>query len=132
VEGNILLVRGKVRVKGDEVQLVCDQVQQHQLPETEPSIPPRTHRLKVTLNQTEIEQDDLKRLHQILDIIIEYPGQDEVSLAIATEDGVVNLEMPNITANCCSELRHRLLSLVPEEGLTEEYQAHESLSNLTK
>jgi hypothetical protein len=55
-----------------------------------------------------------------LNIIREYPGQDEVYLTIATKEGTLNLEMPNITTNYCTELRQELLSLARGKLIVEE------------
>ena len=128
VEGNILLVQGRVRARQEGVQLVCQQVHQYR-PEAgvgeglvpslaEPS--PKGRQLLITIAQTENEQEDLARLYRLLDIIRHYPGQDEVCLAIATSEGLVNLEMPNVTINYCPELHQKLTEIVGEEGLTVE------------
>jgi len=125
-EGNVLLIQGKVRARQEGVQLVCQQVHQYR-PEAgveeglvpapaEPS--PRGKQLLITIAQTENEQEDLARLHHLLDIIRHYPGQDEVCLAIATSEGLVNLEMPNVATNYCPELHRELMEIVGEEGLT--------------
>jgi len=125
-EGNVLLIQGKVRARQEGVQLVCQQVHQYR-PEAgveeglvsspaEPS--PRGKQLLITIAQTENEQEDLARLHRLLDIIRHYPGQDEVCLAIATSEGLVNLEMPNVATNYCPELHRELMEIVGEEGLT--------------
>ncbi len=118
-EGNILLVRGRVRARGEGVQLVCDWVRPYQPEKAEPIDVPlkKARRLLITLTQTDNEQDDLAKLRRVLETIQGYPGEDEVSLAIATNEGIVNLEMPAITANCCPELQHQLAELIGEGRL---------------
>jgi len=126
VEGNILLVQGRVRTRQEGVQLVCQQVRQYHPVEeglipslVEPEIPPpRGGRLLITIAQTEDEEEDLARLYRILDIIKRYPGPNEVCLAITTSEGLVNLEMPNVATNYCPELHQQLTELVGEEGIT--------------
>jgi len=133
LEGNTLLVQGKVRIRQDEVQLVCESVQQYRPGETgegageelvegdesqaaEASEVKRT-KLLVTIWQTENEKEDLERFHRFLDIVKAYPGDDEVFLTVASGDGQVNLEMPNITAGYCPELHLELVGLVGQEGV---------------
>jgi DNA polymerase-3 subunit alpha len=122
-EENILLVRGKVKVRGDGVQLVCEDVRQHRPGIVEPipeAPPPKAHQLLITINQTENEQDDLAQFHRILDIIKGYLGQDKVRFAITTNEGVINLEMPNFTTGYCPELHQQLVELIGEKGLSVE------------
>ncbi|HJX69571.1 MAG TPA: DNA polymerase III subunit alpha, partial [Dehalococcoidia bacterium] len=144
VEGNILLIRGRVRAREEVVQLVCEQVRQYN-PEApvgeeltpsrlreqvgeglvpsriEPEVPPPRQvgevRLLITIAQTADEPDDLARLHRILDLLRRYPGEDKVRLAIATSEGLVNLEMPNLTTSFCPELQQRLVGLTGEGTL---------------
>jgi DNA polymerase-3 subunit alpha len=122
VEGNILLVQGKVRAKQEGVQLVCDQV--HQYPsEVTASIPEtaaKASRVLITLVQTEDEKEDRARLYRLLDIIKRYPGRDEVHLSIATQQGLVNLEMPNVTTRYCPEMHQQLIEQTGEGGVTVE------------
>jgi len=132
VEGNTLLIQGKVRVRRDEVQLVCESVQQYrpdadgevgeeaikeaELPAAE-ELQVRKTRLLVTIRQTENEKEDLERFYRLLDIVKAYPGDDEVLLTVATGDGRVSLEMPNMTAGYCPDLHRELTSVVGEGGI---------------
>ncbi len=129
VEGNMLLVQGRVRVRQEEVQVVCDQVrlyrpeeteQEEEREEEEPVVdiaPPRKGKLRIIIAETENEQEDLERFRRLVDAFKRYPGQDEVLLTIATAEGLVSLEMPNVTTDCCAELQQELLGLVGEGGL---------------
>jgi len=131
VEWNTLQVQGKVRIRGERVQLVCEEVHQYH-PEAsvgdelsscqiDPEAnSPKGTRLLIRLSQTEDEQDDRIRLHHILDILQLYPGEDEVRFSIATFEGLVNIEMPHITISYCPELHQRLRELTGEDELTAE------------
>ncbi len=128
VEGNLLLVQGRVRARQEGVQLVCQQVHQYR-PEAgveeglapSPAEPlPGGKRMLISIAQTESEQEDLARLYRLLDIMRHYPGQDEVELAIATSEGLVKLELPNVATDYCPELHRELAEIVGEEGLTVE------------
>ncbi len=137
-EGNILLVEGKVRLRDDRVQLNCDHVRHYQ-PETtqaeavvtaQPSeapvvakkvtteaAPAEAHRLVIRISQTDDEARDIAYLHRLLDILRDFPGQDEVSLRVANEEKVINLKLPNVYTNYCPELHRRLVEMVGEDGL---------------
>jgi len=134
VEGNMLLVQGKVRVRQEEVQVVCDQVRQYRPEEAEPEqeegrerlekersvmdfAPPQKSKLRVRIAQTENESEDLERFRCLMDVFKRYPGRDEVVLTIATAEGLVSLEMPNVTTGCCPGLQRELLGLLGEGGL---------------
>ncbi len=134
-EGNILLVEGKVRVRDDRVQLNCDSVRVYQLEaaqvEEAPSIqsaeapaadkkttaPPESRRLVISMSQTSDEAGDIASLHKLLDILGDFPGQDEVSLRVSNEDRIINLKLSSIYTNYCPELHQRLAELVGDEGI---------------
>jgi DNA polymerase-3 subunit alpha len=137
-EGNILLVTGKVKVREDEVQLVCDSVRYYQ-PEAARSeavqpeekaatalveatavaeaAPTSINRLVVSLTETGDEASDIASLNMLIDILREFPGEDEVKLRVINEHKVVNLRLPNACANYCPELHQRLAGLVGENGV---------------
>ena len=122
VEGNSLLIQGKVKTKNEEVQLVCEQVQQCQPEEDKPSevSPQPASCLLVTLAQTTDTQKDVEQLYKVVDLIREYPGEDKVSLAIITENGTVNMEIPGLTTHSCPELVQQLQQVVPQGTVVEQ------------
>ena len=71
----------------------------------------------ITIAQTENKEEDLARLQHILDVIRNYPGEDEVSLAVTSGTGQVKMEMPHFSTGYCPELHQQLAGLVGEEGL---------------
>jgi len=125
-EGKVLLVQGKVRLRGDRVELACEMVRQHQ-PEP-PSIPDRgqeeptskKRKLLITIAQTSDPGADVARLREVFDLLKRYQGEDTVSLAIIESDGVVNLEVPNMTTGYRPELHQQLINLVGEGGVAVE------------
>jgi len=136
-EGNILLVEGKVRLRDDRVQLNCDRVRRYQ-PEAaeveavvtaEPgeapvsaeealdnTAPAESRRLVISISQTSDEARDITCLDRLLDILRDFPGQDEVSLRVTSEGKVINLRLSNIYITYCPELHQRLVELVGEDG----------------
>jgi DNA polymerase-3 subunit alpha len=127
-EGNVLLIRGKVRARGDEIELIGEEVYQYQTEfgggsvsnfepdweEIKTEVPPpplKERQLIISLVQTEDESADRQRLSRLMEIIHSYPGDDRVSLAIITDEGVVNLEMPRLSTNYCPQLEQALTEL---------------------
>ncbi len=110
-EGKILLVQGRVRARGDRLGLICDGVKSYEMAEA-----PRRS-LLIRIAQTSDEGEDIARLHQVFDLLKLYKGEDEVHLAILERDGVVNLELPELTTGYCPELHRLLTALVGEDGV---------------
>jgi len=114
-EGNILTIKGLVKVRDGEVQLNCQEamllpVRQEVLKE-----PQRRH-VMIDINQSGDAEKDIEHLHKIMDILKSYPGQDRVSLAVVSEDEVTNLEIPETTINYCPELAGELSGIVGESN----------------
>jgi DNA polymerase III alpha subunit len=119
IEGNILLIQGKVRARNDGAQLICDQVRQYEpgkeKPPPEPL--PKRRRLLVTIAQTDNEQEDLNRLTRTVETLKSYPGKDEVTLTVVSGTERVRLDLPNVTVTYGPELHQRLAELVEEKNL---------------
>jgi len=130
-EGNILLIQGKVRLRDDRVQLSCDSVRSYQ-PEAVPdeevttpepvetpgvAAPPPNRRLVISLSQTSDEAGDIAALHQLIDALRDFPGQDEVKMCIINGDKIINLRLLDIYTNYCPELHQRLVEMVGEDGI---------------
>ena len=80
--------------------------------------PVESHQLLISITQTTDEESDLAHLHQLIDTLRNFSGQDEVILRVTNDERVVNLKLPpNTTTNYCPELHQRLVELVGEEGL---------------
>ncbi|HEX78670.1 MAG TPA: DNA polymerase III subunit alpha [Dehalococcoidia bacterium] len=156
-EGNILLVDGKVRLRGDRVQVVCEHARHYQtgetggegiialpLPEASPAtkkkrkeperVPererlvaaevekaaPEAHRLVIKLEQTGDKRGDIAGLHEIVAILRNFPGEDEVSLVIDNGKKVFRLKMNGLRVEYCPELHRRLAGLIGEDGIKRE------------
>jgi DNA polymerase-3 subunit alpha len=138
-EGNILVVKGAVKIRDGRVQLNCQQARLYQQTEPAPSIkvnqspeqsemaakqaltPSRRH-LTINIKQTEEIEKDVERLRQVVDILKNYPGEDTVSLVITTEEEMTNLEIPRVTIDYCPELASELSNILGEENLRLEQQ----------
>ncbi len=141
-EGNILKVRGKVRVREDRVQLSCEEVRLYQPAEEKaeepvveevipapvkeekkseepmPSeIPAEKRRLVISLSQTSDAERDKASLHRIVEILRSYPGHDEVKLKVSNGSKITQMRLFDIFADYCPELHERLVAVVGEGGL---------------
>ncbi len=122
IEGNILLIQGKVRARNDGAQLICDQARQYEPgkekpPEPPPKPQPRRLRLLLSIAQTENEQEDLERLTGTVETLKSHPGEDEVSLTIISDSERIRLDLPNVAVAYSPELHQRLAELVGEKNL---------------
>ena len=124
-EGNTLLVKGKVKARGEGVQLTCFTASLYQPSSVEepsdeikpPQAVPSRRRLRINLPTSEDTNADISRLRQVFDTLRLFPGDDEVHLAIVGSEGVTKLEVPNLATGYCLELHHQLVSLVGEDNL---------------
>ena len=108
-EGKILLVEGVVKLRDERPVVNCYGVRQYQ-PESEESkevqqaaSPTLRRKIVINITQTDKGEDDVARLHQVMDTVIRYPGQDTVLLSIVTPQETINMKLPD-TVNYCPEL----------------------------
>jgi DNA polymerase-3 subunit alpha len=114
VEGNILLIEGKVQSRRDQIQVSVDSARIYK-PEDVPPPPLPKRKLRVVLMQSGDQESDTSRLRNIFDIIKEYSGKDEVRLRITGDEGSQNLRLDN--TGYCPELHQRLVEIVGEANL---------------
>jgi DNA polymerase-3 subunit alpha len=115
-EGNILTVKGVVKVRDGEAQLNCQEamllpVRQEVLKE------PQCRHVMINVNQSGDADRDVEYLRRIVDILKSYPGREKVSLTVLSDGEETNLEMPNITVDYCPELAGELSEMVGEGNL---------------
>jgi DNA polymerase-3 subunit alpha len=142
-EGNTLLVRGRVRLRGGRVQLNCLGAMPYRPGEpfeslesgvwslespsstpdargrtgdSLPSSPPR--RVTINISQTEDLENDIARLRQVLTMLEQFPGEDKAYLAIANIIGTVRLDLPTLNVRYCPELHRQLVEIMGEGGLS--------------
>jgi DNA polymerase-3 subunit alpha len=114
-EGNILSIKGVVKVRDGEVQLNCQEVMLLPVRQEVLKEPQRRH-VVINVNQSDDAEKDVERLYKIMDILKSYPGQDKVSLTVVSDGEITNLKMPNITINYCPELAGELSEIVGESN----------------
>jgi DNA polymerase-3 subunit alpha len=126
-EGSLLLVSGRIKVRGDELSVHCDQatpyVDEHEngtngiaeIPELQLDAKPiqdRPRRVLISLVESGHNGDDAHLLREAIRTILEYPGTDRVQLEISTNGRRVLMDLPMVTAGYCPELRERIEELL--------------------
>jgi DNA polymerase-3 subunit alpha len=100
-----------------------NECKQKKIDEEEMSVLNTTHkpaekkRLIITLNQTDNRDEDISLLHQIMAIMNDYPGLDELSLVVSNGTKVFKLKMGQVRIGYCDELKRRLSRVVAPEAL---------------
>jgi DNA polymerase-3 subunit alpha len=140
MEGNELVIQGKVRVREEQPQISCDSVRLYQslqegkapainnnhqpmskAPETTTTngIPENgtRHRLLISLHQTKDEDADIALLNKVVALLKSYSGRDEVRFNMLNGGAAVPMSLPNVQTGYCPELKKRLTELVGEAGL---------------
>jgi len=110
-EGQVVLVEGKVRVREEERQVLCEKVQRYS------ASPQSPRRLVLRLDQNSVARQDVGLFRDILNLLTQFPGGEEVRLAIGTEQGVVYMEWPGIGVEYCPQLHRGLAELLGEEAV---------------
>jgi DNA polymerase-3 subunit alpha len=138
-EGNILVADGKVRLRGDRVQLICEHVRYYQLEESRESegltshsqkiaapviedgknggTTNKTRKLVIRLKQTSDKSGDIARLHQINNILRDYPGYDETNLMVDNGKKVFKLRLSAMRVDYCPQLHQRLVEVIGEDAI---------------
>jgi DNA polymerase III subunit alpha len=125
-QGNIILMRGIVKLREDRVQLICQEARQYQpginQPQEEAPLPEVKaksvkRQVVLSLRQSDDPSGDITRLKQIVSTLKKYPGQDKVRFRIISDEGVVNLGWPDLYTDYCPELRQQLAGLIEKDEL---------------
>jgi DNA polymerase-3 subunit alpha len=115
-EGNILSIKGVVKVRDGEVQLNCEEVMLLPVRQEVLQVPQCRH-VTIEVNQSGDAEKDVECLHRIVDILKSYPGQDRVSLTVVADGEITNLEMPAVTINYCPDLAGELSEILGDGNL---------------
>ena len=73
-------------------------------------------RLSLRVRETNSPVDDRSLLEDLKRLLLEYVGEDEVSLEIATEDSIFTMEWPPVRVDASNELEQRLQELLGGAG----------------
>ena len=140
-ESSLLMVSGRVRARGDEVSVHCDQAVVYTEdiepvsanigqkpssngsagvletpPETGPA-PGRVGGLLISLVESGDAEEDAHRLREAFRTLLEYSGTSRVHLEISTGGKRVLMDLPMITTGYCPELHQRLEELLGADSV---------------
>jgi DNA polymerase III subunit alpha len=142
-EGSVLRIEGKVKIKDEQVQVTCDSVEVYK-PDSEPHtavnsggakngysktngngngkngapkpVQPEPRKVTIVIHESKDPQKDEDYLNQVMEILKEYRGRDEVHLRVINEEGATNLKLNNFV-EYSPDLQKRLSKLVSAENL---------------
>jgi DNA polymerase III subunit alpha len=134
VEGNILEVKGKVRMRDERVQFSADTVRIYQSESNiaentavlqtkyntaDSGVPLQSKNVRIVINlqQTDNVDSDISNLGRLITIFKEMPGHDEVNLRIINGTTITNLKMPAVFVSYSNELMRRVVEIVGESGI---------------
>jgi DNA polymerase-3 subunit alpha len=112
----ILIVKGRVDVRGREPKIICESVQDYvvvsELPEEREEQTNGPRHLHITLTRSGDQERDVQRLGQVHGLLQQYKGEDRFSLYLADERKRVQLDFPNDTTGYCLELEQALVQML--------------------
>ena len=125
----VLILRGKVNYRGRDPSLIVDSATNEilsarpleELPQ--PTVPPaRTLvHLHISLPRTQDLAHLTRRLGQVYDLLMSFPGEDGFSLYVENGgQGKLQIDFPNDTTHHCPQLEQRLRALVGAGTITVE------------
>jgi len=112
----ILVVKGRVDVRGREPKIICESVQDYvvvsELPEEEGERPKGPLHLHITLARSGDQERDIQLLGRVHGLLQQYRGEDRFSLYLADERQRVQLDFPNDATGYCLELEQALVRML--------------------
>ncbi|MDD3264420.1 MAG: DNA polymerase III subunit alpha [Dehalococcoidales bacterium] len=129
-EGNILLVQGKIKARGDSVQMVADSAsiydpnikpkEKELIPNSvnEPGISEDRKRIVLHIDQTEDESSDLERLERLVNVLKKHPGDDRVGMIINNGSRIYHMDLPDTEVKYSSKLQKQLAEILGTQGVT--------------
>jgi DNA polymerase-3 subunit alpha len=75
------------------------------------------HKVTIVIHETEDEIQDEKNLNELVDLLREYRGKDEVNLRIVNNERVTNMKLPSVFIDYSPDLVKRLGKYIKPENL---------------
>ena len=66
----------------------------------------------INMEDTGNTEEDTHKLQSVMQLLLEFPGQDSVQLQITSNGQRTLLEMPLVTTSFCTELEEKLSALI--------------------
>ncbi len=124
-EGNVLLISGRVKVRGDELSIHCDDAKVYVAGDGAKeglatpgartdveTVPDQPESLLICLEESENPDEDSHLLREAIRTLLEYGGEARVYLEISTRGKQVLMDIPMVTTRYCPELQHRIEGLL--------------------
>jgi DNA polymerase-3 subunit alpha len=117
-EDRLLVIEGRVDLRNGEVQIICDSAQDYALADVaEKPAPVRVRLLEVNLHCSGNRDRDMNLWRRTYEILEQRKGSDRFRFNIISDQGCVQLEFPNVTTHCESELENLLKETLGENAL---------------
>ncbi len=120
-EGEVLLIEGKVRQREDKVNINCTSAKKYEIEVTnssdsmQPDESDLQYKITVAIDDREGDENNVNKIHRLMDLFSAYPGEDSVNLAVMTPSGITYLELE--PARFCKELNQELTEIVGSSNI---------------
>ena len=136
MEGRLLRVSGRLRVRGDQLSVSCERVEEYSPERSLGTDGPgngsgilgsedvtlnnanRSRTILVGITESGDTAEDAHLLREVVRLLLEYSGKDRVNLAIHTNGRRVLMDLPAVSTNYCEELGQRLMELLGRNNVT--------------
>jgi DNA polymerase-3 subunit alpha len=120
-EGEVLLIEGKVRQREDKVNINCTSAKKYEIEvanssdSMQPEESDLQYKITVAIDDREGDENNVSKIHRLMDLFNAYPGEDSVNLAVMTSSGITYLELE--PARFCKELNEELTEVVGNSNI---------------
>jgi len=115
----ILRVRGRVQIRNDRINLICDHAEKYVVTASPPPTTPsslskarKAHRIHITLQRSGDQDHDVKMLASICHLLEQHPGQDSFFIYVSNGHELVQMAFPNTSTHYTPSLDSQLRKLV--------------------
>ena len=89
--------------------------QEEYAPKAAPPGPPDTLQLTLALTESGDPQQDTLMLREVIGVILEYPGRNQVLLSVRSPGRTTLMELPVVSTGYCEDMRLRLENILGED-----------------
>lgn len=115
----ILRVQGRVQIRNERVNLICDHAEKYVVTASPPPTTPsslskarKVHRIHITLQRTGDQDHDVKMLTSICHLLEQRPGQDSFFIYVSNGYELVQMAFPNSSTHYTPSVDSQLRRLV--------------------
>ncbi len=129
-EGNILLVQGKIKARGDSVQVVAESASIYEI-NTRPKekelagissygndVQEQKRRVVLHMDQTEDKEADIARLEKLINLLKKHPGEDRVELVVNNGSRIYRMDLPDTEVKYSTGLHKKLVEILGANAVT--------------